>query len=210
MTTRLKHTYCLFIFVCIFCFARTCFAQPEDLWNIIRHHFSLAASKEEEALIAKHIAWYQKHPESLATTIERSRRYMHYITATLVSKKVPTELALIPMIESHYDPFAYSHAGARGLWQFMPSLASGYGLEQNHWTDERRDVILSTRTALSHLQYLHKLFNNDWKLAIYAYNGGEGRVKKRLRQEKHPVKRFISYRKKPKPTCLKFWRCSVS
>lgn len=186
MIELLKHLRAFFIIAFSLMFACAYPSQPDNLWNIIRHHFSLKACKEEEPLIAKHIAWYQKHPESLTTTIERSSRYLHYITATLVSEKAPTELALIPMIESHYDPFAYSHAGARGLWQFMPSLASGYGLKQDHWIDERRDIVLSTHTALSHLQYLHKLFQNDWKMAIYAYNGGEGRVKKTLKLRKDP------------------------
>ena len=161
--------------------------EHANLWPILTHHFKLKALPEEEPMIAKHIQWYQKHPESLTQTLKRAQLYLHYITVSLVIKDLPSEIALIPMIESHYNPFAHSPAGASGLWQMMPSLGSGYQLNQSHWTDERRDIIQSTEKAISHLIYLHKIFNGSWRHAFYAYNAGEGRIRqieKRAHQEK--------------------------
>ena len=158
--------------------------KNDNLWTILRNHFQLSSTPRDEKKIQAHIQWYQQHPESLKKTLNNARYYLHYITLSLLAKQMPSEIALIPMIESHYDPFAHSQAGARGLWQIMPSLASGHQLRQNHWIDERRDIILSTDIALHHLNYLHKRFQGNWTDAINAYNAGEGRISNAIKHSK--------------------------
>ena len=104
--------------------------------------------------------------------------YAWHIHQTLIERNMPAEIALLPIVESAYDPFAYSHGRAAGLWQFIPGTGKRFELKQDWWYDGRRDVIDSTRAALDYLQYLHKRFNNDWLLALAAYNSGEGTVSK--------------------------------
>ena len=104
--------------------------------------------------------------------------YMHYIVGQLDARKMPRELALLPVVESAFEPYAYSRARASGLWQFIPGTGSRFGLKQNWWYDGRRDVVASTRGALDYLQALHDEFNGDWLLAIAAYNCGEANVER--------------------------------
>lgn len=156
-----------------------------SLWTLLRTHFQLTATQKEEAMIQKQLQWYQQHPDSLKKTLARAQMQLHYITTSLIVRGMPTELALIPMMESHCNPFAYSQVGARGIWQIMPSLGSGYGLKENHWFDEKRDIILSTNRALDHLSYLSKLYKGNWRHAIYAYNAGEGRINTILKKNKN-------------------------
>ena len=106
---------------------------------------------------------------------------MPYIVSELQKNKLPLELVLLPIIESAYDSFAYSHGRAAGLWQIIPGTASRFGIKQNWWYDGRRDVIDSTQGALKYLNYLHDLMNNDWLLAIASYNSGEGNILKAVR-----------------------------
>ena len=145
-------------------------------------HFKLK-SAENDPLVRKYIFWYQKNPQSLYTAIERSKLTMHFILSTTITNDLPAELALLPFVESHNDPFAHSAAGASGLWQMMPSIASSQQMTISREQDDRRCIIKSTYNALTHLQYLHKVFHGNWEHAITAYNAGEGRIKKALKQQ---------------------------
>lgn len=119
---------------------------------------------------------YLRHKTRLAQQLSEAELYLPYITEQLRQKRLPLELALLPMIESAYDPFAYSSSGAAGLWQFIPTTADHIGLERNWWYDGRRDIISSTEAALEYLRYLNQRFSGDWLLTLAAYNAGEGTV----------------------------------
>lgn len=147
---------------------------PEhDLWHRIRVGFLL------EPLESRHVAqweaWYASRPDYLARLVERGSLYLHHIVEEVEKRGMPTEVALIPVIESAFNPHAYSRARASGLWQFIPSTGKLYGLSQDVWNDERRDVIAATEAALNYLQRLYDEFNS-WELAFAAYNCGEGCV----------------------------------
>ncbi|OIR07098.1 membrane-bound lytic murein transglycosylase D precursor [mine drainage metagenome] len=146
---------------------------PDDLWQRIRNGFAMP--NLDSPLVADRQAWYLNRPELLKTLIERSRRYLYYIVNELQKRGMPTELALLPMVESAYNPMAYSRARASGLWQFIPSTAKNYRLQQNWWRDQRRDIIASTGAALDYLQMIYEM-NGDWHLALASYNWGENAV----------------------------------
>jgi peptidoglycan lytic transglycosylase D len=144
-----------------------------SLWERIRSGFAMP--EIESALVARHEAWYLNHPDYTQLMIERSRLYLYYIVEEVQKRGMPTEVALLPMIESGYNPGAYSRAHAAGIWQFIPSTGRRYGLQQNWWYDGRRDVLTATHAALDYLQQLHAQFG-DWYLALAAYNWGENGV----------------------------------
>jgi membrane-bound lytic murein transglycosylase D len=114
--------------------------------------------------------------------VERSSRYLHHIVEEIEKRGMPMELALLPMVESAYNPTAYSRSHASGLWQFVPATGKQYKLEQNWWVDERRDIVASTAAALEYLQYIYDL-HGDWHLALASYNWGEGAVGRGDQQE---------------------------
>ena len=126
---------------------------------------------------------YKNNLPYLTRIFERSQKYIHYILGEVEKRNMPSELALLPMIESAYVPVAYSRAHAAGLWQFIPSTGKNYGLAQNWWRDERRDVIASTKAALDYLQVLHAEFN-DWQLVLAAYNWGENGLRRSIKRNK--------------------------
>ncbi|MGB5589450.1 MAG: LysM peptidoglycan-binding domain-containing protein [Gammaproteobacteria bacterium] len=128
--------------------------------------------------------WYARHPDYLNRVFERGAPYLPYITRELERRGMPADLALLPIVESAYDPFAYSHGRAAGLWQMIPGTASRFGIKQNWWYDGRRDVLDSTRAALDYLQFLHDRFDGDWLLAIAGYNSGEGNVSRAIRRNR--------------------------
>ena len=149
----------------------------DDLWERIRRGFSMDRS---HAGISGDLAWFARNQEYLTRTMLRSERYLHYVLEQVESRGVPSELALLPIIESAYQPFAFSHGRAAGLWQFIPGTGRLYGLKQNWWYDGRRDVHASTHAAISLLSDLHNDFGYDWELALAAYNSGPGNVQKAI------------------------------
>ncbi|HZI83534.1 MAG TPA: transglycosylase SLT domain-containing protein [Casimicrobiaceae bacterium] len=144
-----------------------------DLWSRIRQGFVL--EDLDGPLVKSAEDWYAARPDYVARMVERSRRYLYYIVVEVEKRGMPLEIALLPMIESAYNPMAYSRSRASGIWQFIPSTGKRYGMEQNWWFDERRDVVAATEGALDYLQALYADFG-DWYLALAAYNWGEGAV----------------------------------
>ena len=128
-------------------------------------------------LVARHQKWYANRPEYMARMTERAQRYLYFIVEEVEKRGMPTEIALLPMIESAFNPGAYSGARASGIWQFIPSTGKNFGMQQNWWYDGRRDVISATTGALDYLQKLHDEFG-DWELALAAYNCGENAVRR--------------------------------
>ena len=142
-----------------------------DLFARIRAGFVLA--DPDAPSIDQQLDWYASNPDYLQRAFGRSDMYLYYIVSQLESRHMPLELALLPVIESAFQPYAYSRASAAGLWQFIPGTGSRFGLKQDWWYDGRRDVVASTNAALDYLQALHDEFNGDWLLAVAAYNCGE-------------------------------------
>jgi membrane-bound lytic murein transglycosylase D len=144
-----------------------------DLWNRIRVGFALEAL--DSPLVAEHEQWYTSRPEYIKRFVDRGSRYLHYIVEQVEKRGMPMEIALLPVVESAFNPKAYSRSKAAGLWQFIPSTGKNYGLSQDWWKDNRRDVVAATDAALSYLERLHGMFGS-WELALAAYNCGEGCV----------------------------------
>ena len=149
-------------------------SAPVGLLAKLRSEFSLEVP--DNARVRAERDWFVRHPDYLNRVFNRSQRYMPHIVAELEARGLPMELALLPIVESAYDPFAYSHGRAAGLWQIIPGTARRFGIEQNWWYDGRRDVVDATRGALEYLAYLHELMDGDWELAVASYNSGEGNV----------------------------------
>lgn len=152
--------------------------DPADLFERIRTGFQLADMDRDE--IDREEAWYVKHPAYLDRTFKRGERYLYHIVNELEARKMPLELALLPVVESAFNPVAYSRARASGLWQFIPGTGRRYGLKQNWYYDGRRDVLAATTAALDYLQDLSEEFDGDWLLAIAAYNCGEMNVERAI------------------------------
>ena len=146
---------------------------PASLWTRIRNGFGLPDISSP--LVREQEDWYAARPDYLRRVVERSRRYLYYIVEEVEKRGMPTEIVLLPVIESAYNPTAYSRAHAAGMWQFIPSTGKNYGLQQNWWYDGRRDVLAATGAALDYLQKLYDQFGS-WDLALAAYNWGEGGV----------------------------------
>lgn len=151
-----------------------------DLFERVRDGFTLADI--DQPAIDRELNWYANHPDYLERTFGRSELYLHYIVEELAKRNMPLELALLPVVESAFEPYAYSRARAAGLWQFIPGTAQRFGLKQNWWYDGRRDVVESTRAALDYLQAMHDRFNGDWLLAIAGYNCGERNIDRAVEQ----------------------------
>ena len=126
--------------------------------------------------------WFARHPDYLDRTFKRGERYLHHIVTEIEARKLPLELALLPIVESAFNPVAYSRARASGLWQFIPATGRRYGLKQNWYYDGRRDVLAATTAALDYLEFLAAEFDGDWLLAVAAYNTGEANVARAIRK----------------------------
>lgn len=151
----------------------TLLAPPADMWDRIRRGFNMPNLDSD--LVRSQEQWYASRPDYIQRMTERSSKYIFHIVEELERRNMPTELALLPYIESAFNPQAVSSARAAGMWQFMPATGTDYDLKQNLFRDDRRDVVASTRAALDYLQRLYGMFG-DWQLALAAYNWGEGNV----------------------------------
>lgn len=160
--------------------------QPDDVWQRLREKFSLPTQNNKR--LDQQLRWYAKHPEYMKRVSERAAPYMHYIAETAEAMNIPSEIALLPIVESAFKPFAYSHGRASGIWQFIPATGKRYGLKQNWWYDGRRDVYASTIAAYKLLTNLQKQFKGDWLLALAAYNSGERNVHRAIRKNKRKGK----------------------
>jgi len=166
----------------------------EDIWDRVRDGFALPELNSPRVRYYEH--WYRSRPEFLEHLSARAGRYLFHIIEEVEKRGMPTELALLPAVESAFKPTAYSRAHASGLWQFIPATGRRFGLKQNWWYDERRDVLSATGAALDYLQILHDEFDGDWFLALAGYNAGE-----------HRVSRAITYnRKRSRPTTFEHLR----
>jgi len=152
----------------------------QDLMTRLRDRFDWEI--KADPAIERERAWYAKNQAYLDRVFTRGDMYLYHIVSELESRGMPAELALLPVVESAFDPFAYSHGRASGLWQIIPGTGKRLGLEQNWWFDGRRDVLDSTRAALDYLEELNQMFNGDWLLAVAGYNSGEGNVAKALKK----------------------------
>lgn len=154
-------------------------AQTDNLWDRIRGGLQLA--ELDSPLTRVHVDWYAKRPDYVARMLDRSRRYLFHIVEEVQKRGMPMEIALLPMVESAFNPQAYSRSHAAGIWQFIPSTGKNYGLQQNVWYDGRRDVTAATQAALDYLQKLFMDFGS-WELALAAYNCGEGCVSRAIKK----------------------------
>jgi membrane-bound lytic murein transglycosylase D len=152
-------------------------AQYSDLFDRMRAGFRLEDQSEHKA-VGQQLHWYVSNPDYLQRAFGRADISLYHIVTEVERRGMPLEIALLPIVESAYEPYAYSRARASGMWQFIPDTGSKYGLKQDWWYDGRRDIMESTRAALDYLQALHDEFNGDWLLAVAAYNCGEALVER--------------------------------
>lgn len=160
--------------------------QESDLWQRVKLQLSMPIPNNQR--IQHHRNWYLKHPNFMQRINDRAEPFLHWIVETLEAEKMPLELALLPIVESGFDPYAYSSGKAAGLWQFIPGTGKRFGMPQTWWYDGRRDLVASTNGAVAYLRYLLKFFNGNWLHALAAYNSGEGRVLNAIKRNKRKGK----------------------
>lgn len=171
------------------------YSEEEDLWQRIRAGYEI--DDVQSPLTAKHENWYASRPDYVQRMVARSERYLHYIVEEVERRNMPSEIALLPMIESAFNPQAVSRSSAVGIWQFMPATGKHFGLQQDWWADHRKNVTAATNAALDYLEKLYAMFGS-WDLALAAYNAGEGTVSRAIeknRKQGLPV----DYRSLPLP-----------
>lgn len=154
-----------------------------SVWERLVHSFALPECSSHEQAV-KWAKWYAQHPEYMGRIFKRAQPWIYHITNEIEQRELPGELALLPIVESAYDPFAYSRGRALGAWQFISSTGKNYGLNQNWWYDGRRDVWASTDAALTYLDTMAVMFDGDWLLALAGYNSGENRVARQVKRNK--------------------------
>lgn len=152
----------------------------DDLWP--RLQAGLILEYVDHPAVNSQIRWYANNPKYMERVQQRALRYLFFILDSLHQHDAPYDIALLPIIESAYEPFAYSHGQASGLWQFIPMTGKRFQLKQDWWYDGRRDTVEATRAAISYLRYLHRFFEEDWQLALAAYNAGEGTVRRAIKK----------------------------
>jgi membrane-bound lytic murein transglycosylase D len=155
--------------------------DDSNLWDRIKSGYGIPDVNSE--YLAKHEGWYASRPDYVKRMLERSQKYLFHIVEEVEKRHMPTEIALLPMIESAYNPQAYSTSHASGIWQFVPATGKNFGLKQNWWVDNRRNVTAATDAALTYLQKLHGMFGS-WDLALAAYNAGEGTVQRAINRNR--------------------------
>ena len=155
----------------------------DSVWEHLVHNFALPECSEQESSL-KWAQWYADHPEYMSRIFKRAQPWIYFISEELERRQLPGELALLPIVESAYDPFAYSSGRALGAWQFISSTGKNYGLNQNWWYDGRRDVWASTHAALDYLTHMNEMFDGDWLLALAGYNSGENRVARQVKKNR--------------------------
>ena len=156
-------------------------SPEDDLWLRIREGYGMPELDSEYT--RNHESWYAARPDYVKRMVARSQRYLYHIVEEVEKRGMPTEIALLPMVESAFNPQAYSRSKAAGIWQFIPSTGKDFGLKQNWWVDNRRDVTAATDAALNYLQRLHVMFGT-WDLALAAYNAGEGTVRRAIERNR--------------------------
>lgn len=154
-----------------------------DAWVLLKDNLEFDRHTDKNSVKGK-IAWFARNQEYLDRVAERAEPYLFYIITKLKERDMPLDLALLPIVESAYQPFAYSPSRASGIWQFIPGTGKRFGLKQNWWYDGRRDIVAATDAALDYLEALHKQFNGNWFHALAAYNSGEGNVERAIRRNK--------------------------
>ena len=154
----------------------------DDVWERIRYQLSINVPQNRPVVTERN--YYAKHQRYLDRISKRAEPYLHFIVEEVEKREMPIEIALLPIVESAFDPFGYSHRTASGIWQFMPQTGERFDLKQNWWYDGRRDIVQSTRAALDYLSYLHKTLEGDWLNAIAAYNSGEGRLMRAIKKNR--------------------------
>lgn len=167
----------LFLILVLFSSSANAWVAP-NIWDVLRNQLAIDHEVSQPD-VQEQLRWLIKHPGYLHQ-LAKSEPYIYHILTEIRKRNMPGELALIPMIESAYNPFAYSVAGAAGLWQIMPGTGGAYGLKQDWWFDGRRSIRPATDAALNYFQYLNKYFNGNWLLAIAAYDAGEGSVSRAI------------------------------
>lgn len=153
----------------------------DDIWLRIPSLYQLDIDQQNPRIDSQ-LRWYAKHQSYLDRISERGKRYLYYIVEQIEERDIPAEIALLPIVESAFEPFAYSHGLASGVWQFIPSTGRSFGLHEDWWYDGRRDIRASTDAAITFLSALQRQFDGDWLLALAAYNSGAGTVRKAIRK----------------------------
>lgn len=210
-TRKAFGTLCAFLACFLFLFAGTIqevnsapqsknrSAKETDLWKQLRKGFRLSGKQHRRSRSAAR--WYKNNPKYLTRVSKRAQPFLYLVAEAVKKRNMPAEIALLPIVESAFQPYAYSSGKASGIWQFIPTTGQRFKLKQNWWYDGHKDVVESSRAALDYLQKLHRKFDGDWLLAVAAYNCGEGRVAKarRLNRKAGRSTRFWSL-KLPKET----------
>ncbi|MGQ8365631.1 LysM peptidoglycan-binding domain-containing protein [Glaciecola sp. 1036] len=159
----------------------------ENLWQYIANKLEFEVPDDQQRVDWQR-DWYLKHPKYMQRVSNRATPFLYYIVKRLEEEDIPLDIALLPIVESAFDPFAYSHGRASGMWQFISGTGKRYGMKQTWWYDGRRDVIASTEGAIGYLKFLNKMFDGNWLHALAAYNSGEGRVLRAIKNNKRANK----------------------
>lgn len=162
-------------------------ALPVSIWAVFRDNTLLDLHSDNDRIRSQR-NWYARHQSYINRVVTRAEPYLYHILSESQKRGLPSELILLPIVESAYDPFAYSHGRAAGIWQFIPGTARAFGLKQTWWYEGRRDIVASTKAALDYLESLNRQFDGDWMLALASYNSGAGTVRNAIRKNKRKGK----------------------